>query len=336
MIKDPLSIIITIAAFGLVLSIWLVGVVFWSLRKKRQVDEVGERLKLVQSVGTNRSGSGSDDATDGRILRLWRDGKEATTIVPGLDGSSGMVRNLERFRVDAGLESSLRGLILAGMALVGFSAVVTYLLTSSAMMGAAAPIAVAILTYIILTQRVARRQTIFERQLVDALELAARSLRVGHPLVGSFQMISEEIGAPVGNLFGNVCQQQELGVSLDEALRTVATQSHSDDLKLFATSVVIQLRSGGNLADMMERVANVIRERNRLARRVRVLTAQTQMSKRILLALPFFVFVLLNLINPDYMRPLYSTVSGELIMGVAGSGLLLGWLTMNWISKLEV
>jgi tight adherence protein B len=86
----------------------------------------------------------------------------------------------------------------------------------------------------------------------------------------------------------------------------------------------------------MERVANVIRERNRLARRVRVLTAQTQMSKRILLALPFFVFVLLNFINADYMRPLYSTFNGQIIMAVAASGLLLGWLTMNWLSRLEV
>ena len=100
--------------------------------------------------------------------------------------------------------------------------------------------------------------------------------------------------------------------------------------------MVIQLRSGGNLADMMERVANVIRERNRLARRVKVLTAQTQMSKRILIAMPFFVFVLLNFVNPDYMRPLYSTFTGQMIMAAAAGGLLVGWMIMNWISKLEV
>jgi tight adherence protein B len=160
-------------------------------------------------------------------------------MVPGRDGSSGLRRSLDRFRIDAGLESSLRGLTLGGIILLAFSAVVAYLLTSNIMMAVAAPIAVAVLVYIILTQKVAKRQATFERQLVDALELAARSLKVGHPLVGSFQMISQEIGAPVGNLFGNVCQQQELGVSLDEALRGVAAESHSDDLKLFATSVVI-------------------------------------------------------------------------------------------------
>jgi tight adherence protein B len=334
MLNDPLSILIAVAAFGLVLSIWLVGVLLWSLGKKKRIDQVADRMKLVQSAGARYSAV--PDENEGRVLRLWRDGQEATTVVPGRSSPQGIVYSLERYRIDAGLESSLRALILGGIGLLAFAAAVAYLLTASVMMGIAAPVAVSVLCYIIIAQRVARRQAIFERQLVDGLELAARSLRVGHPLVGSFRMISEEIGAPVGLLFGEVCQQQELGISLDEALRGVAARTYSDDLKLFATSVVIQLRSGGNLADMMERVAGVIRERNRLARRVRVLTAQTQMSKRILLALPFFVFVLLNLINPDYMRPLYSTMSGQIIMAVAAVGLLIGWMTMNWISKLEV
>ena len=79
----------------------------------------------------------------------------------------------------------------------------------------------------------------------------------------------------------------------------------------------------------------MIRDRQRLSRRVRVLTAQTQFSKRVLLALPFLVFVLLNLINPAYMRPLYTTGLGQVIMLVAALGLLMGWITMNWLSKLS-
>ena len=85
----------------------------------------------------------------------------------------------------------------------------------------------------------------------------------------------------------------------------------------------------------MDRLANVIRDRQRLSRRVRVLTAQTQFSKNVLLALPFLTFVALNLINPQYMRPLYMTTLGQLIMLIAGCGLLLGWMTMNWLSKLS-
>jgi tight adherence protein B len=333
MFNDPLTLLIAAGAFGLVLSVWLVGVVFWSLRKGKRIEEVSDRLKLVQSAGHN-SLAGEDD--QGRVLRLWRDGQEATTVVPGLDQNGGLMKRLERTRTDAGIEAPVSSLLIGALVIVLISALAMYLLTDSIMMTLAAPIAVAVVSYIALTSRIAKRQATFERQLVDALDLASRSLRVGHPLVGSFQMISEEVAAPVGPLFGDVCQQQQLGVSLDQALRGVAGASHSDDLKLFATSVVIQLRSGGNLADMMERVANVIRERNRLTRRVRVLTAQTQMSKRVLLALPFFIFVLLNIINPDYMRPLYSTLTGQIIMAIAAIGLLIGWIIMNWLSNLTV
>src|SRR5688500_14227040 len=186
-------------------------------------------------------------------------------------------------------------------------------LTKSIWISVAVALVVLQVFWIVVTQRIASRASLFERQLVDSLELAARSLRAGHPLTGAFRLISEEIGAPVGRIFAEVCQHQGMGASLDRAMRAAAPATPSDDFKLFATSIVIQLQSGGNLAEMMERLAYVMRERMRLARRVRVLTAQTQFSKRILLALPFIIFVILNMLNPKYMQPLYSTSTGHMI-----------------------
>jgi tight adherence protein B len=99
--------------------------------------------------------------------------------------------------------------------------------------------------------------------------------------------------------------------------------------------VIIQVRSGGNLADMMHRLADVIRDRMRLKRRVRVLTAQTQLSKRVLLVLPFLLFGVLNLLNPTYMMPLYTTSMGRTLLVVAGTGLMLGVWVMNRLSVLK-
>src|SRR3954447_17660379 len=124
--NDPLSILIAVAAFGLVLSIWLVAVLLWSLRKKKRIDQVTDRLKLVQSAGAKYNAAA--DESEGRILRLWRDGQEATTVVPGVDPNQGFVAGLERYRVDAGLESSLRGLIFGGFGLLIFAGTVAYLL----------------------------------------------------------------------------------------------------------------------------------------------------------------------------------------------------------------
>jgi tight adherence protein B len=139
----------------------------------------------------------------------------------------------------------------------------------------------------------------------------------------------------MGPIFASICQQQSLGVSLADAVANVANDNQSEDLHLFATAVVIQLRSGGSLADMMERLATVMRERMRLARRVRVLTAQTQGSKRVLQAMPVVVFVLLNVINPSYMRPLYATDSGRMVLMFAGGGLLVGSWLMNRLAILR-
>lgn len=325
-----ISHLISGAAFGLVLSVWLVGLVLWSMRIKRRAEKVGVRLKLVEPLANN------PDAGGERVLRLWHEGREATTIVPGLTGPQGVMGRIEKLRIDAGMESTLESVLvgLAGALLI--TAVFAYLLTQSLMAALAAPVAGVIGFYIYINQRIARRRATFERQLIDSLDLAARSLRVGLPLVGSFRMIAEEIPAPVGELFGEVCQRQQLGVAMDRALRDVAQRHDSDDLKLFATCVVIQLQSGGNLADMMERLANVIRERDRLTRRVKVLTTQTEFSKRVLLALPFFIFVLLNFVDPPYMRPLYTTFIGETVLAAAGAGLALGWIVMNWLSKLTL
>ena len=124
-------------------------------------------------------------------------------------------------------------------------------------------------------------------------------------------------------------------MSLEAALRQAAAKSTSPDLKLFATSVAIQLRSGGNLASMMEGLSAVIRDRMRLSQRVRVLTAQTQFSKRILAALPLVLFVLLNLINPQYVEPLYATTGGQLLLALAAAGVLLGVYVMNRMAVLR-
>jgi tight adherence protein B len=321
-----LQVLIGTSAFVLVLSLWLVAVLVWVTKRQKRSDQVKYRLEMVSARPT----TGGE-----RVLRLWHDGKEATTVVPGRR-NEGLAARLQKMLVDAGMDTPLSSVVIGlGVTLpvVGTSA---FVFTSSWIVAIAAPVAVLIVLWLVITQRIAKHMARFEAQLIDAMELAARSLRVGHPLIASFQLIAAEVPAPVGELFGKVCQQQALGVAMDEALRSVSDEVYSADLRLFSASVVIQLRSGGNLADMMQRLSNIIRERNRLTRRVRVLTAQTQFSKRVLLALPFLIFVGMNLINPSYMRTLYTTGMGQLLLGVAVTGMVVGWMLMSYLSRITV
>jgi len=122
---------------------------------------------------------------------------------------------------------------------------------------------------------------------------------------------------------------------VEEAIQTTAAQTTSQDLKLFAAAVIIQMRSGGSLADTIQRLADVTRDRMRLIRRARALTAQTQFSKRVLLSIPFLTALLLHYLSPDYLRPLYETPQGRTALAAAGLMLLVGAWIMNRMASLK-
>lgn len=323
---NTLQVIVAIAVFGLVLALWVLALLGWSLVKARQAQRIEQRLGLGPS----------GQPLKGRHLRLWHDGQEATTLVPEGMHRFSPIYQLDRLRQDAGVEIPASTLLLLGLGVTLMLALTVYTLTSGSwLLALVSMLVVPIGGHIILSERAAKRLADMDRQLVDGMLLASRSLRAGHPLIAAFRLISEEIPAPLGTLFGKICQQQQLGVGLEDAVRQAADESGHDDLKLFATSVMIQLRSGGNLADTIDRLASVVNDRIRLSRRVRVLTAQTQLSKRMLLALPIVMFVLLGTTKPDYMRVLYTTDKGRLLLGMAGAGMALGAWVMSRMAKIQ-
>ena len=323
--SNPRDILLGAAVFGLVVGVWLCILLLWSMRRRTHEQKLEVRLSAIAS---------GDDPE--RELRLWHEGREATTLVPGKPRRLGLWARLEQRRHEANYQAPLSALVLglAGFALLAF--VLTLLTLDSVVAGAGVAALVVVGFWFHTQRRISRVLGLFEVQLVDALELAARSLRAGHPLTGAFRLISEEIPAPLSRVFGEIYQQQSLGVSLEDALRGAAADTHSPDLRLFATSVIIQLRTGGNLADMIDRLAYVIRDRMRLNRRVRVLTAQTQFSKRILIGLPFLLLLVLTLFKREHMYPLYYSSAGHLLLAIAVTGIALGWWVMNRLARLRV
>ena len=324
-VQNPLILLITAATFGLVLTSWLLLVLFWHRRRRRRSDQLESRLRhnYVQNVAH------SDD----RVLRLWKDGHEATTVVPGQGTREFFL--LRRLRVllrTSGIEMPLASFVLMSLSGILVACALTLSLTQSPLATSAVGIVVLLLIRNHLGKRANRQQAMFETQLAEALELCARSLRAGHPLIGSFRIVAEEMPVPINRCFRNITQLQGLGVSAEQAIKQVAKESESTDINLFAMSVAIQLRSGGNLAEMMQKLSSVIRDRMRLKKRVRVLTAQAQLSRRILTTLPFVLLALLTTINPEYMAPLFDTGEGRLMLALAALILTLGIWVMNKIS----
>ncbi len=312
------------SVFGLVLALWGIGIFVWQRRRAQRESVLRERLDPRES-----------EMGKARTLRLWHEGEEATKTVPGRFKAPPLADRLEQTRKDAGFTSP--GQTLVGRALlamiVSFAAMYVFTHRFVPAFVTMAAVGVALVWYT--TNRIGKREALFERQLVDGLELSARALRAGHPLLGAFHLISEEIPAPVGRIFAEICQHQTMGGSLDDALRRTAALTKNEDMKLFSASLSINLRTGGNLADVVYGLAHVIRERMRLNRRFRVLIAQTQVSKRFLLTMPIIVLCVLGWMNPEYVSKLVDNTPGIVLSVIAATCWATGWVVMNRMASLK-
>jgi tight adherence protein B len=319
-----LPILAGVAAFGMVAAIWTIGVIVYYLVKR------GTQTQLRQRMGIEANDMVRMEDT--RMLQLWRDGSAVPVLVPDVPDQPGKLQVM----VDTlGLKMPPYFIVLA----IGLVSLMGFLLTVALMqdliLSIGVAVALAMAPWMYLQGQVKRQRMKFDTQLSDALSVAARSLRAGHPISGAFELISEEVAPPVRDVFAELVQQQSLGMSLEEAVMKTANRIGNPDLKLFAASIVIQVRSGGNLADTMEKLSNVIHDRIRLARRSMALTAQVQLSKRILVAVPFATALFIHLLNRDYMRPLFVTTEGRMLLGIAAVLLLIGVWMMNKMSNLE-
>jgi tight adherence protein B len=319
--RELIDAILTAAVFVLVFSAWTIGVVLWLIQCLRLRKKIELRLGFGAS-GFERS----------RVLQLWRDDYENRRR-QARGRRESLSERLERFRQDAGWRTPAPLVLLGVAVLAVFAGAVAPAMGYGIGFGFGASAIVIAAFWILTKKRIAARLALFERQFLDSLGMAARALRAGHPLVGAFQLVSREVKEPVGRLFGEICQEQSLGLNLEDSIRRVADASANGDLKLFATAVSIQMRSGGNLAELMDSLANVMRARMRLNRRIRVLAAQTNMNKSVLIALPIMLFVLLNVIAPAYTQLFYTTWAGRYML----IGTTLSVMTGAWaMSRLAV
>lgn len=318
-----LNTIILITVFGLVLSIWCFCVFIWLSRYFVRLQKIQKRLGII----------GREDE-ESKIIRLWSDTQLGGKKAKFTDRLT-FQEQLRRIANDAGWHTPVQIVVLGviGVAILAF--VVTCILGGGMLVGLGMSVIVVTVFWSYVRRRIAKRTALFEKQLVDALGIAARSLRAGHPLVGAFQLISEEIGEPLCNVFYRICQEQAFGSNTRDSIRKVARATANPELKLFATAVAIQLQSGGNLADLMDSLASVIRARMRLSRKVRVLTAQTRFSEAVLIILPILMFFLLNIISPNYMKPFYTTTEGRYMLVAVILGILFGSWMMKRLSVLR-
>ncbi|MHC4695531.1 MAG: type II secretion system F family protein [Planctomycetota bacterium] len=173
-------------------------------------------------------------------------------------------------------------------------------------------------------------------QLPDAFDMMGQALRAGHSLAGAIQIIYEQVPPPIATEFAQVYHEQNLGIKIEEALKSMAERVDSLDVKFFVTAVMIQRQTGGDLAEVLDNIGAVIRGRIELAGLVRGLTAEGRLSGWVLLAMPPLVFGAVTLLNPDYAAPMLEEPLGQMMLMIAGGMQLIGAAMIRWIVNIKV
>lgn len=173
------------------------------------------------------------------------------------------------------------------------------------------------------------RRASFARQLPEALDFIARSMRAGNPFSASLKAVAREMPDPIGTEFGVTFDEMNFGLELDDALRNLGNRTGSEEMHYFITAVLIQRTTGGNLADVLNKIAAVMRARARTVREIMILSAEMRLSARVLIGLPFFVAGAVTLLNPSYLTVLFKSPVGQIIMGVQLLMMLFGYLVIR-------
>jgi len=228
-----------------------------------------------------------------------------------------------------GLMVATFGAALAGGLMGAFFARQWFVAPIGAVLSGAAPI-----VYIL--QQRSSRISKFEEQFPEALDLLSRALRAGHAFQTALGMIGDEMKAPVGPEFKKTFDQQNYGLPLRDALNQMGERIPLLDVKFFVTAVLIQRETGGNLSEILDNLAHVVRERFKILRQVRVHTAHGRFTAFVLLSLPAFLGFALSWLNPEHMAPLFHEHAGKQMLLGAMILQAIGFVWIRKVIKIEV
>jgi tight adherence protein B len=176
----------------------------------------------------------------------------------------------------------------------------------------------------------------FERQLPEALELVSRALRAGHAFSVGLKLVGDEAADPIGIEFRRVFDEVSMGVALPQALQNMTDRLDCVDLRFFVTSVLVQRETGGNLAEIIDSLAGMIRKRFELQLKVKALSAEGRFSAVLLLALPLVVGGTLYKMNPEYMSTLFTDPMGQKMVMVGSFLMVTGAIIMKRMVAIKV
>jgi tight adherence protein B len=297
----------------------------WSQERARE-HSVQSQLRKIQRLGPRR-----DENVLLRVIppRVAGPLLKLAMRIPGMPAVEAGLR-------EAGMSWSLGTFLLVSMGCaIGFG-LVTSIIFNFWFATLIAEAVGAVLPWLYVRRRRTQRLYAFEEGLPDALDLLGRAVRAGHPIGAGIKIVADEALEPVAGEFLRTFEEQRFGLPFEDTMLALATRVPLVDLRMLVTAVLIQREVGGNLAEVLDNLADVIRQRFTIRRQLRVHTAQGRMSGYILAALPIVVGSIIMMINPEYVRLLFNNELGRMMVMVGASMQVIGFLWIRHIVNIEI
>lgn len=310
----------------LLLLILVFGVLLYFLKPSSIEKAVEEQLASIE--GTQ---SPTADRTNILKQETVRSGA-LEDISQWLPWSAAVTRLVKQAGRNWSIGSLTLASLIAGAAAYWLTSLVSPLVAMSTAIGLAAVVAPYVYLYII--REVRFRQ--FSNLLPEAVDLMSRGLRAGHSISAVLEMVGNEIAEPIGSEFRALQGEQSLGLPMRDSLKNLVERVPINDLRFLATAILLQKESGGNLAQILDKTSNVLRERARLRGQLAIYTAQGRITGYILGAAPFLMFGIISLVNHNYEKPLFTDPFGIKMLYFGLGMMVIGILTIRKIIDIEV
>jgi tight adherence protein B len=264
---------------------------------------------------------------------------ESVSTLPALDrllGGREVTSRIAQKLQSAGAEMTPGSLVL-GMGISALLMMVIGRWLTNSIVGAAIGTGIGLFLPIFwLGRKERKRLHQFQEQLPEALDMLVSAMKAGYSFQAAMKFIGEEVPGPLGPEFARFYEEQRLGMEVRTALLAIQERVNSLDLRMFVTAILIQRETGGNLSEVLGKISTLMRERSALKGEIETLTAESKLSARILGALPFVVFGMVNLLNPGFMRPMLDTSYGPWVFFAASLSVGMGYWMMMQIADIEV
>lgn len=264
-----------------------------------------------------------------RLLSQWAWAERGLQTLPG-------VATLDHFLLQTGLAISLAQTVALATGLVLLALAMGASLGWPALLSLVVAVLGPLLLIAFLQQRRSQRMALISQAMPDALDLMARSMQAGHAFTSALQVAAKEASPPLSHELRTVFEEINFGISTAHALQALAARVASDDVRYFVVAVIIQSETGGNLADILKNTAQLIRERQKMAGVVRVLSAEGRISALILSLLPFALAAVMSLLNPGFISRLWTDPMGLQLVYVSLTLMALGILWMWRLIQIRV